>query len=469
MGPRLDLEKQLRAYAGQYDGEFTTTTRMEQGIVARIATTPREAHQAPTLRRELAFGALFLLFVALVVVGIGRIRALQQQVPAHPSPTVSAPASVICVGPGGTSAVPIRMLSPTTGWAVGPLRTTDGGAHWSKVCPPSTPNRSAGSQDFILDGTRAWEAQSGGSSTSHADHVITFRTTDGGRTWQPGSPVPVQVTPGGMDLIYPQLDFVDPEHGWLFVEWGPGLIAPSPSARALFRTADGGFHWNPMPMDTRSLPAGCTLDRMVFASGTSGLLTFYCQDARPDTPSVLVTSDGGISWQLIRLLQPAFVGHCPCTNNQPLFLHQRNGVLQVSGNDRSSVLLVTSDGGVTWTPRALPGSGRDTVVDFVDADHGWALVGGASPTSQNAANAAPPAGLYRTDDGGRTWVLLRTNLLKGPQNSSISGLFFVDAKNGFASRVNQDATVGDNGANGFDLLRTTDGGRTWVLVDVRID
>jgi hypothetical protein len=65
----------------------------------------------------------------------------------------------------------VKWVSATTGWAGGMLRTTDGGAHWSKAGPALPKDASSGYAEFFLDGSHAWVARAAGSPESCADHA----------------------------------------------------------------------------------------------------------------------------------------------------------------------------------------------------------------------------------------------------------------------------------------------------------
>ncbi len=72
-----------------------------------------------------------------------------------------------------------------------------------------------------------------------------------------------------------------------------------------------------------------------------------------------------------------------------------------------------------------------------------------------------PLPLYRTDDGGLTWVSVATNVLWLSQKARvgpIETIDFVDQNNGFAVRKKYLAL------DDSQLLKTTDGGRTWTVV-----
>src|SRR6185503_11335551 len=64
--------------------------------------------------------------------------------------------------------------------------------------------------------------------------VVTWRSRDGGQTWNPGRPV--QAGKAGTTW----LSFEDVDHGWLLVRNNTSLSNPS---MAIFTTSDGGMNW----------------------------------------------------------------------------------------------------------------------------------------------------------------------------------------------------------------------------------
>jgi photosystem II stability/assembly factor-like uncharacterized protein len=105
------------------------------------------------------------------------------------------------------------------------------------------------------------------------------------------------------------------------------------------------------------------------------------------------------------------------------------------------VILVTNDGGKTWTPQKSPVGTTLFGVHFADAEHGWAT--GIEQV------------LLRTTDGGETWTQTEVPGRKG----FVLGIYdvAVEGQVGWA--------IGDSGL----LLRTVDGGATWTRVDLPIE
>lgn len=120
-------------------------------------------------------------------------------------------------------------------------------------------------------------------------------------------------------------------------------------------------------------------------------------------------------------------------------------VVWVSGH-RAAVLR-TTDGGTTWLPRTVV-TGADTALQFRDvhaisADEAWVMSAGNGPDSR----------IYHTRDGGAHWTLQFQN---ADSAAFYDCMTFFDARTGVAF---SDASHGRS-----NVLRTTDGGKTWALL-----
>jgi photosystem II stability/assembly factor-like uncharacterized protein len=349
------------------------------------------------------------------------------------------------------------------------MRTTDGGAHWLDVSPPSIPNRTLKNDEFFLDATHAWVAETASSSKACVAEVVTFRTADGGLTWQQAAPIPVSFTVP-TDVIWTGaanhaswFDFVDPQNGWLLLGSGPvsstsSEVDPSWNGAGwrvgdLYRTTDGGLHWalaaaNP-GSSARCVPAPLNgrlhESAMSFSSPTTGWMVTTCGKASP--LQLLATFDGGLSWS--KSATPL------APNEAPVFLDQRHGLIFGDGG-----LLVTSDGGASWSIRSIPPASGP--IDFINPSQGWAIGTGDTSLQCSSSDLVPCNGnfrFYHTDDGGKTWVPGSTTSLAVPSTKwwPPSYLHFVDSKNGFL----------DPGDVGF--FKTSDGGRTWTAVNGTVE
>ena len=252
---------------------------VRKGLGTKAST--RRSYRAPL---QLRFGlnvVAILVLIGLAVAAVGAYLTIQQAVvPAHRGT--------------GPLIFPTKMVTASTGWAwvdpSGLWRTTDGGADWTDVTPPSVSGRLSSyavSHDF-LDATHAWIAESGQGAAGGAEHYITtLRTTDGGKTWQEGAPVGGPFTTSD---LFPQLFFIDQNHGWLLR--GTQSSSPKASTSSLYSTDDAGLHWSftssvPLTFQAISVPR----PPIAFSSLTTGWI--LAADS-----SLLVTHDGGATWHV---------------------------------------------------------------------------------------------------------------------------------------------------------------------------
>ena len=221
-----------------------------------------------------------------------------------------------------------------------------------------------------------------------------FGTIDGGASWHDLSP--------GEGPIQ-AATFLDAAHGWLVSAASDGL-APF----TLWRTTDGGLIWQEAPFMT----AGDTL-----------------LDARAVSLDFISPLEGWLAFKL-----PS------------------------SANFNLGVMYHTTDGGLTWEERSLPGGGK---IDFTSATHGWTLAG--------------PQGdqLYQTQDGGLTWQAVEAAaaaplVLRDPLRSSLAGaaeISYVDSIVAWAfTRAGECDSQSCTSSSA--LWRTLDGGVTWMQVSL---
>lgn len=367
---------------------------------------------------------------------------------AGPQHTVSN--QVACIGfpsdasPGGAP-MPVAMFGDVV-WAQGALRSSDGGLHWTRVAPPSVPDRFLGTVEYYLDANHAWVAEAAGSDSACVDHIVVFGTADGGKTWQQSDAVPVPVmTPndelwmsdsGAAGRINPiggvWLDFADPLHGWVVpVERRMSFDGPQRYG-STYGTTDGGLHWSVVNSTT---PAGhCGGSAAIrFSSPSTGWASSYCASDR--TSFYEVTHDGGVTWASQDL---------PCCHpGAPVFFDAMHGLaLGTDDQTGNRVEIVTADGGVNWAVRNMTGiTEYPFEITFVDPVHGWALTHTVTNT---------PVTMWRTVDGGATWAAINRNV----PGAGYDGNFALVLSNSGVGLI----------STGSALYRTTDGGHTWVAV-----
>ena len=193
-----------------------------------------------------------------------------------------------------------------------------------------------------------------------------------------------------------------------------------------------------------------------FNSLTAGLMPVQCSNQDATSPlRFLVTHDGGGTWALATIGQPA----C-CSNVLPHFFDDSKGWILDTG---TPWLLMTSDGGGTWTHQGLPHftyftcqgkfgpttcSNQNIVSGtFISPTEGWLIV-----TQWPGTGFVVDLQVEHTLDGGRTWTMLNSRRVSGSSDLAFS-VAFVDPDHGFMWSASE-------------LLRTSDGGRTWTAVHV---
>ena len=248
------------------------------------------------------------------------------------------------------------------------VATTDGGATWSAQHEASEDDlldvattdanhawavgfvgrRSAGLILATADGGRTWQRRYGGSdvlsAVSFSDAVHGWAagstgilaTTDGGVHWRLQHAVPRAYHLSG-------LAFGDARHGWAVGGAGDGLIKPG----FIMATSDGGAHWSLQLAGTRDSLNDISFvnARQGWAAGSQGLL--------------YRTADGGTTWTPVpmdRALEFGAVCFADAEHGW-MVVHPHWDLGAAAAGDtgaewsllRQLVLLATSDGGQTWT------------------------------------------------------------------------------------------------------------------------
>lgn len=294
------------------------------------------------------------------------------------------------------------------------LRSTDGGAGWQAMTHPALDLREI---DFVDAEVGYALSSSGYGRPSTAPDL--YRTDDAGRSWQRIGPVPVDWNG--------KLAFRDAQHGF---SAGSTCSQDQQCVLKISATSDGGQSWETVFSESpgvRTFPVS-----FQFADDAHG---WFVGDS-----GFLITQDGGRTW-----------------TQQPIpFDHEFVGGTDLVEGGHAWTLIAThtlqtlarsQDGGKSWEIIPEPGGSDETVIhiDFVDSSHGW------SNTRVCGVDSCR-ANLLATQDGGETWEELGFS----GERSFIETLAFVDRVNGWL--------IGGNCEGGCNLkvFRTADGGRTWV-------
>ncbi|OWA35969.1 hypothetical protein B9G55_08820 [Saccharibacillus sp. O16] len=266
--------------------------------------------------------------------------------------------------------------------------------------------------------------------------VVVLHTSDGGRTWSK------QLAAGGTDensdtntLNSRALDFADNKNGYLLTD------DLSMMAGDLYRTRDGGAHWSKVQSKLRSHRP--TLTDMDFADAQNGWIS-AALGAGPVEGGLMTTRDGGQSFE-----QTTGAGY---DVGFIQLLNKENGYAVGATSMNRDYLLRTQDGGKSWS-QLYPSLSPTEGLSFVDEKHGFGI---GTVTRENR--------LLTTEDGGRSW----TPGYAFGESRRVFAVDFLNAKEGWVAAypIDKEIPAGEDvGPLSLELLHTTDGGRTFTILN----
>jgi photosystem II stability/assembly factor-like uncharacterized protein len=204
-------------------------------------------------------------------------------------------------------------------------------------------------------------------------------------------------------------------------------------------TDDAGFSWTQMPSGTTQ-----ALYRVHFVDPNDGWIA-------GQNGLILHTTDGGKTWQ-------------PQQSGTQVYLFSLSFVDREHGwavGDRS-ILLSTVDGGAHWSlHKIIPPSQRNLTPDEAIVSQDPILYDVQFLNPQTGWVVGEFGKIYRTNDGGRSWIeqeqtLLGAEVVDLLDLPTFFGVHFSDAENGLAA-----------GLDG-KLARTHDGGATWKFEKMQL-
>jgi len=251
-------------------------------------------------------------------------------------------------------------------------------------------------------------------------------------------PGPVASEPYAGPFVPAVIAFDSPTHGVV-----AGAVGFGSGAGIVGVTNDGGRTWRLRRLATPELDAVTVFGSLILASTP-------CVDDEPlgCEPSLIRSTDGGTTWQAEATL--GFdLDHPFALDAQHIWATDAVSGLQ------PAFLATSADGGRTWLrgPSPCPATWVPQQVGFTDPQHGWLACIGLYAASMDAK------GLMVTSDGGKTWT---TRLwLDGSEspteandvlyNSPLLGIEFAPGGWGWWDNF-----------SGF--YTTADAGRTWHLL-----
>jgi photosystem II stability/assembly factor-like uncharacterized protein len=362
----------------------------------------------------------------------------------------------------------LHMLTIREGWAWSGglagqrllLRTSDGGTTWQDVTPFGFPHEEEGA--CFHDPRTAWVPIFNRTNVTAG----LLHTTNGGKSWlllnQTNTPIFNEAS---------SCRFYSPTYG-------VGNSSDNGAGSAyitFFETFDSGKTWSRIPFTPRNPDMGEYTntfhlsniggDSITFHPPASVIITYG--DTADEKPKGILrfsrTTDLGKNWRDIELPLLKQYEDSLCVPLEPVFVDEKNIVLAAhvfesttNGYSNGALIFYTShDGGATWTA-------KQGMLDLKQPSYGNTF-DVVSPECFFIANGSH---IFVTHDGAQSWQAITPNISFGENSKrDIAQMKFLDAKHGWL-------IISDN--NGFHpdgnciLYRTSDGGRNWAEMPVRI-
>jgi photosystem II stability/assembly factor-like uncharacterized protein len=368
--------------------------------------------------------------------------------------------------PQGESLRGASFVSVTEGWAVGDagiiLHTSDGGTSWEQQSAPEDVLLWQLSDVCFVDALRGWAVGGGGRIITTADGGATWARQRSGtfaaleavafvdelRGWVVGERIVLATTDGGatwvIQYVVPEggqsrgalgdVAFVDALNGWAVGGFsGYGVQDENDPGRALIlRTSDGGSTWTQQ---------------------SSGLAGLRCVEALSADAAVVVgadngvatTTDGGVTWSR-RTAQAATDLYAVAFSDgqngwavgtSVVEIQRLEDLLGFFAMREVPVVLHTSDGGLTWSPVAVPQTEAEPLVEVCAVGTKVALFGSLG-------------GIVISDDDGGSWTRA------GETSGAAVDLTVI-------TPVDRDAVwaAGSDRISRGVVMRSSDGGASW--------
>lgn len=245
----------------------------------------------------------------------------------------------------------------------------------------------------------------------------------------------------------------------------PDTLYVAAASGGIFRSIDGGTDWEPVFDDQPMLAIGdmdvSKSNTNIIAVGT-GEVNAGGGSLAYDGDGVYVSTDSGITWESRGLQEVGSIGKIIIDPIDPSIMYV-GAMGPLFRNDANRGIYRTTDGGTTWE-QVLFISEKTGVVDMVidptDSDILYAAAWERERTTENRVYGGETSGIYKSVDGGDTWIELITGL---PSAGNQKGRISIDIAQSNPNVLYASYATAAGSVQGF--YKTTNGGDSWTTLN----
>jgi photosystem II stability/assembly factor-like uncharacterized protein/dienelactone hydrolase len=259
-----------------------------------------------------------------------------------------------------------------------------------------------------------------------------YHTNDGGENWEK------QLEKKG--TFFRCIAFVDSLNGFagtVGTDYFPNVTDTIP----LYRTTDGGKTWNPVPYEGPYVKGLCAIDivkeQFINHGKTDYKVHIYAVGRVGSPANMMVSHDGGLTWK-----SNSMDKDCKMLFDIKMFDKQTGFACAATDEaiEKSNALILkTNDGGKTWKKVYQSNRPFETTwkVSFPTEKVGYVTI-----QSYNPDPSAIQQRVAKTTDGGETWQEI--NLVEDASAREF-GIGFIDENHGFVGTMNSGYETKDGG------------------------
>jgi photosystem II stability/assembly factor-like uncharacterized protein len=249
----------------------------------------------------------------------------------------------------------------------------------------------------------------------------------------------------------------------------PNIYYVGAASGGIFKTTDGGVHWDPVfdgqPVASIGSLAIAPSDPNIIWAGTGEA---HIRSHISVGAGIYKSTDAGKTWKLMGLEKTGRIGRVVIDPKNPdIVLAAAMG--HSYGPQQERGIFRTADGGKTWERTLFVDQNTGASEIVMDASNPRILFAGMWPLEIHTwgrESGGPGSGIYKSTDGGVTWKKLTGHGLPTRTTGKIAMAIASSNPNRVYALIETGDGVPVNGkeADRGKLWRSDDGGETWRLV-----